>query len=420
MIWIPIIFLLTMLLGVPIMAVLGMTSIIPSELYNIMQPTFIAQSMFTGVNQIVLIAVAGFIFAGMLMEKCGITDGILDFARVAVGRMPGGYAIMCIVASTFFAALTGAGPACTAAIGSLTIPLMLGAGYDKGFTSSVAAAGGTLGVMIPPSNPMIIYAMIATLSVSDLFLAGIVPGLITAVLLCLLCYTIAKRRGYYTAESGRFSWKELAIGTWKARWGIIAPILILGSIYSGITTPTESAIIASLYALLVGIFRRSVTFADVVDALKRTAVMTGSILSMVGIATVFARMLTLYGVPQAVANAFKSLTNNAIIMQILIMLLMLFVGMWLDTTASLIVMVPIFLPLIKEMGISPIAFGIELVLSVQIAFITPPFAVNLFVVCKMTKLPLAEVSKDVLPFIGVLLIVSLLIIFFPFLSTCLL
>lgn len=411
-----VVFIVCLAIGVPVFAVLGLSAVIPTQLDNILSAISIPQGMFNGLNSFPLIAIAGFIFAGILMQKCEITDGLLGFAEETVGRFTGGYAIMCILMSTFFAALTGAGPACTAAIGGLTIPLMIQAGYDKGFTSGVAASGGSLGVMIPPSNPMIIYSIAAGTSVGDMFIAGVVPGLLMAVCLSLVCVFISKKRGYHGTRKP-FSWKRTLKAAWGAKWAILAPVLILGSIYGGFATPTESSILACIYTIIVGFCTRKMKPRDLIDALRETVAMCGSIIIILGVSTAFARVLTLNHIPQAVASFFGSVTQNKYVLQLLIMVLMIFVGMWLDPLAAIIIVVPIFLPLIKAMHIDEVAFGILLVVTTQIAFITPPVAANLYVVSNLTKSPLSEVSSNVVPFILALAFVGVLIIFFPQLAT---
>ena len=411
-----VVFVLTLAIGAPVMAVLGVSTIIPLLQSDALSEVFFAQSLFTGLNQFVLISVLGFVFAGGLMEKCGITDGILEFARECVGFLPGGYAIMCVIASAFFAALTGSGPACTAAIGALTIPLMLGAGYDKPFAAGVAGVGGSLGIMIPPSNPMVIYATLATVSVGDMFIAGILPGILTAIFLSIVCVIISLRRGYH-GRADDFSWKRLAKATWNAKWSILAPVLILGSIYGGICTPTEASMVAVVYALIIGLVNRKLSFKDIVFCLKRTIVMGGTSLAIVGICTAFGRVLTLNQVPQTVAAMMLGITSDKYLLLGLIMLVMIFVGMWMEPISSLIIVVPIFLTIVDQIAFPRIAFGILLVLTTQIAFITPPVAGNLYVVATLTKSPLQEVSKGVIPFILTLVLMCILIIFFPGIAT---
>jgi len=411
-----IIFIATLIIGVPVMAVLGLSTVIPLQIEGSLQPIMIAQALFSGVNSFPLIAVSGFLFAGKIMEKSGITDGLLDFSKEAVGRLPGGYAITCIIASAFFGALTGSGPACTAAIGSITIPLMLKGGYDKSFTSGVAAAGGSLGIMIPPSNPMVIYALVASVSVGDMFIAGVIPGILTAVIFSLVCVIIALKRGYHGADT-KFTWKALLKASWAAKWCLLAPIIILGSIYAGVATPTEASIIACVYALVVGFINRKLKLGDVVISLKGTAVMGGSIMAIVGISTAFARMLTINQIPQTVAKWMTTVTSNPILLLLMIMGVMIFVGMWMEPISSLVILVPIFLPIVRQLGYDPIAFGILLVLTTQIAFITPPVAANLYVVSSLMKAPLQTVSKGIIPFILSIAFVCLLIIFFPTIAT---
>lgn len=411
-----IIFIIALIIGVPVMSVLGLSTIIPMQIQNNLPHIMIPQALFSGLDQFVLVAVTGFIFAGMIMEKCGITDGLLDFSREAVGRLTGGYAILTVVMSTFFAALTGAGPACTAAVGGMTIPLMTKAGYKKDFAGGVAAAAGSLGIMIPPSNPMIVYALLAGVSVGDMFIAGILPGLMIAFLLCVTCIIIARKRNYVgTGEP--FSFKKLLKVTWGAKWGILAPVMILGGIYGGFVTPTESAIVAIIYAIIVGICNGKLKLSHVIDALKRTAIMSGSIMAIVGMSTAFGRVLTVNRIPQTVGQAMLTLTNNPIVLQIMIILVMIFVGMWMEPISSLVILVPIFMPLVRQLGINPINFGIILTLTTQIAFITPPVAANLYVASSLTGCTLEKISKQAIPFIGALVTALLFVVAFPQIAT---
>ena len=405
-----------LIIGLPIIAVLGFSAIVPVLVDGSMPIIMIAQAAFSGANQIVLQAIAAFMLAGILMEQCGITDGLLLFAKEAVGRVTGGYAVLTIFLSTFFAALTGAGPACAAAVGTMTIPLMLKGGYDKNFSSAVAAVGGSLGVMIPPSNPMMVYALLAGLSVTDMFMAGIVPGVIMAVTLSLVSAFICKRRGY-CGTNEPFTMKKLMTAIWEAKWGLLAPILILGGIYGGFVTATESGVVAIVYAVIIGICNKRLTWKGLLTALKETAVMCGSTVSIVGIAVIFGRVLALYQIPNAVGSLFLSITTNPVILQLLVLILMIFMGMWMEPLSSISIMVPIFLPLLKQMNIDLVAFGIILVVTTQIAFITPPVAANLFVTAQISNSRIEDLGREIIPFVCVLTGIAMLIIAFPQLAT---
>lgn len=406
-------FVLCLIIGVPIMATIGMATLVPILLEGKVPLTLIPQVLYTGVDQFPLIAVSGFILAGALMEASEITDRIIEVARNVVGSFTGGLAAVTILSCAIFAALSGSGPATTAAIGSLAIPMMTRFNYDRNFAAGVCASGGALGILIPPSNPMIIYGVIANVSVAKMFMAGFVPGIFVTVVLILTAVLVAKRCGYTGTGEG-FSGKKALAAIWHGRWALLAPLIILGGIYGGVFTPTEAAEVAVIYAFFVGtVIYKKLTPAKIYKALVDASLMTGTVIVIVGIAVAFGRLLTLYQIPQTVALAIQRISSNPHVVLLLISALLLFIGTWMETLSQVIVLTPIFLPLVQSLGVDPIHFGIIFVLWCEIGFLTPPLGANLYVATKLADVSLEGVSKGVLPFVIAYILCVLVIIFFP-------
>ncbi|WP_258360778.1 TRAP transporter large permease [Moorella sulfitireducens] len=406
-------FVLCLVIGVPIMATIGMATLVPILLEGKVPLTLIPQVLYTGVDQFPLIAVSGFILAGALMEAADITDRIIEVARRVVGSFTGGLAAVTILACAIFAALSGSGPATTAAIGSLAIPMMTRFNYDKNFAAGVSSAGGALGILIPPSNPMIIYGVTANISVAKMFMAGFVPGIFVTLVLILTAIMVSRKKGYTGTGEG-FSLKKTFQAIWDGRWALLAPLIILGGIYGGVFTPTEAAEIAVIYSFFVGtVIYRKLTPAKIYKALVDASLMTGTIIVIVGIAVAFGRLLTLYRIPQTVAAAIQSISSNPQVVLLLISALLLFIGTWMETLSQVIVLTPIFLPLVQSLGIDPIHFGIIFVLWCEIGFLTPPLGANLYVATKLANISLEEVTSGIFPFLIAYIICVLIIIFFP-------
>lgn len=407
------IFLGTIFIGLPIAYSIGISTVSVLLMNNI-SLGFISQSAFTGLNSYTFLAIPMFILAGLLMEKGGISNRLIKLSSTLVGNICGGLGIITVFASAFFAAISGSSPATVAAIGSTMIPAMKEEGYDDCFAAALTAASGSLGVLIPPSITMIIYAITAEVSIGELFLAGFIPGAFVTGALILTTYIIAKKKGYKSKNPQPFSWGKVLKSFNEAKWSLITPVIILGGIYSGIFTPTESSIVAVIYAMIIGIFvHKELKFKDIPDIISKAALTTSTVIIILGFAIGFARYLTMARIPQILASGILSLTNNSLIIYLMFVLLALITGTFMATEAQILIFTPMFLPVLKDLGISPIHFGVIFIVAAQLGFLTPPVGVNLFVAQGIVGKPLIEISKKVLPFLGAMLITQIIMILFP-------
>ena len=401
-------FVFFMLLGLPLFGVIGLASII-SMIGMPFPMEFIPQNLYTGMDQFPLIATIGFVMAGFLMEPAGITGEIIEVAKKAVGNIRGGLAMVTILACMIFAALSGSGPATTAAIGSIMIPGMIGAGYRKDDAAAVSATGGTLGILIPPSNPMIIYGIIANTSIAALFTAGFVPGFMLGLMMMLMAYFLARRAGFtgtVDEDKGAHFWPMFR----KNFFSLMAPVIILGSIYAGICTPVEASVVAVFYALFVGTcITRELKIIQLWDAIKLTNVSAGSIIIVLGVSTLFGRILTMQRIPHQLANAMITLTDNPYVILVLIGLL-LFLGMFMETLATIVILAPIFLPLITKVGIDPVFFGIFWVITNEVALLSPPLGVNLFIAQNLSGISFERVAKGAFPYMMLIICFIIMLI----------
>jgi C4-dicarboxylate transporter DctM subunit len=405
-----------LLVGVPIAFSLGVATIVGLVAAKI-PFVYMGQTAYTGCDVFTLMAVPGFILAGYLMQKGGISQRITDVANELVGFLPGGLAIVTIISCMFFASVSGSGPATVAAIGSIMIPAMKKEGYSTRFSAGVSASGGTLGILIPPSNPMIIYGVVGNVSIAGLFMAGMIPGLFVGVMLSLVTFMFSKHYGFVGREKA-FSFGSLFHATSRGFWALLSPVLVLGGIYTGAFTPVEASIVAVLYALVVGAFiYRSLNFPSIYEALVETSLLTGTVLIIMGPALAFGRILTLFRIPQQIAESFSSISTNWFVVLMLINLFLILVGTFMETLAAIVLLTPIFLPVVKQLGVDPIHFGILIVVTSEIGFLTPPLGVNLFVACGLTGLSLEIVSRAVVPFILTLFICVVVLTIFPQIST---
>ena len=410
-------FALLLIARVPIGISLGMSSLITIFATHVVQPTYLAQGLFTGADSFPLMAVPFFVLAGELMATGGISRRLLNIADAFLGRKYGGIALVTVVACMFFAAISGSGPATVAAIGGLTIPSMLKQGYDRPYASAITAAAGSIGVIIPPSIPMVMYCVATGASVGALFLAGFLPGILIGVSLCIYSSIYSKKHGYINKEAAEFSWANVGAALKEGIWALLVPVIILGGIYGGIFTPTEAAAVAVAYGLLAGlVIYRDLKISDLYRIFGSAALTTATILIILGTATTFGRILTLLRIPTMIANFFSSITDSRIVLLILINILLLIVGCFMETNAAIIILAPIFLPVVQALGVQPVHFGIIMVVNLAIGFVTPPLGVNLFVACNVAGAKLEEIVKGIIPILLVMILDLILITYIEPLS----
>lgn len=404
-----------LLLGVPIYVALGLVGL--TSAYATGSPIPVAaQSILNGIDKFPLLAIPAFIFAGNLMEQGGITQNIVRVFRHMLGHIPGSLGIVTIFSCMFFSAISGSGPGAAAAVGSIMIPAMLRYGYPPAYAAATAATGGTLGVLIPPSNPMILYGIIANTSIRDLFIAGIIPGILVGLALAGIAYLYAKWLGIKAIDRDEADGSLLRI-LWEGKAALAMPVIILGGIYSGFFTPVEASVVAVVYAFLVGKFvYRSLALPQLKIAFERTHMISGALMIVVAASTLFARIITLERIPQALVEVFANATDNPLMILLMINILLLIIGCFMETLSAIIILGPVLVPLIMSFGINPTHFGIILILNIEIAFLTPPLGVNLFVASQIANIKIEKMIVATLPFIIGLLAMLVLITMVPEIS----
>jgi C4-dicarboxylate transporter DctM subunit len=399
-------------IGIPIAFSLGLVST-----YGIISMgapiTVVVQRMFSGVDSIPLIAVLLFTLAGSLMQRGGISDRLVGFSDVLVGHLPSGMAMVTIVSCMFFAAITGSAIAATAAIGGIMIPIMTEKGYDKSFSSSLMATGGSIGPIIPPSIPLLVYGVIANCSVAKLFLGGAIPGVGMGIALMILSYFVGKKRNYIGRDR-RATAKEIIASGKEAVWALITPIIIMGGILSGVFTATESAAVAVAYSLLVGAFvYKELDFSKIKECLFEAAKTTGTVLIIVGFASLFTWVITMQLIPQKVAAYLSEAIHARWVMLLVMNIILLIVGTFIDTTSAIVIFAPLFLTLAKVFGIDVIHLGVIMAVNLTIGMCTPPLGVCLFVASGIAKIPLKAMFRDLWPQLIALTIVLFIITYIP-------
>ncbi len=407
-----------MVIGMPVTWSLGGAIVVALSVDPNLSLSLITQKMFAGCNNFAMLALPAFFLAGDIMAKGGLSKRLVSFADTLVGWISGGISLVSVVACTFFAAISGSSVATTAAIGGIMYPEMVKRGYPKDYSAAVQAIGGTLGIVIPPSTVFVIYGNITNTSVAKLLMAGIIPGVICGVALCVWAY-IKARKENFPRESG-FSFLRFLKSFKSAVWALLMPVVILGGIYAGIFTPTESAVVAVFYGFLVclGIYRE-LTGKEYWKIICDSSVTTANIMFLVVTAQIFGYLLTYYRVPVYVTEAFMAVASSPEVFMLLIVVLLLICGMFLEVGATNLILGPILAPIALKFGIDPVHFGLVFVFLLALGQATPPFGTTLFVSCGISNQPVAAVSRQVLPFVAVEIVCALLFAFIPALSTAL-
>ncbi|MED1863974.1 TRAP transporter large permease [Fictibacillus nanhaiensis] len=404
------------LIGTPIAIALGLSTTAIAWMGDLAPLQLVPQQMFNAINSFPLMAIPFFILAGYLMQVGGISQRLVNFASSLVGHITGGLAMVVIITSMFFAAISGSGAATTAAIGSILIPAMIAKGYHVNFASANQAVSGALGVIIPPSIPLILYGIAAKQSVGDMFMAGVIPGIVITISLLISAYFVSKRKGYLGVEKANVgdTFKSFK----SAILSLLMPIIVLGGIYGGIFTPTEAAVVAVAYAFVVGVFiYREIKWKELPQIFKESAVTTSIVMIIISTAGLFSFILNRLRVPELVSETFLDITTNIYVFIIVVNIFLLIVGMFMEAAAAILIFVPILLPIALSLGMDPIHFGIIVVVNLAIGLITPPVGINLFVAMQISKIRIEHISRAIVPFVIILFVDVLIISLIPFFST---
>lgn len=406
-------------IGVPVAFALWLCGLAAVLIFGTTSLTQIAQSIYSNLDSFVLLAIPFFILAGNIMLRSGFAKYLFDFMQSIVGSVPGGAAVGASGASAIFGALTGSSVASAAALGRVMIPVMETLGYPRRYTAGLMAAGGTLGMLIPPSVPLVIYGEMAQQSVKDLFIAGVLPGILAAIVIGILAFVIALSRGY-GKRTEALSWCVVWSTFLRAAPALAMPIIVLGGIYAGIFTPTEAAAVSVVYGLVVGMFvYRTISLRDLPSIFIDSAFSTASILFILSGALFVGMLATLAGIPQSIVAGIEALNLTPLGFLFTTSLILIVLGCFLDGFTLLTVVTPLLLPSVLALGINPIHFAIVIVLNIEIAAITPPIGLNLFVITGISGTTMREVSIGALPFIGALMLVLAIVVLMPSLSLAL-
>ncbi len=403
-------------LSVPVAFSLGLSTVLGVWLHDTLPLEIVPQRIFVSMNSFPLMAIPFFILAGNLMGAGSMSKRLVNFASSLVGHFTGGLAMVAIVTSMFFAAISGSGAATTAAIGSILIPAMVARGYKIEYAAANQAVSGALGIIIPPSIAMILYGVAAEVSIGDLFIAGILPGLLITFSLLVSAYIIANRNGYKGEE--RKSFPDVLKSFKESILALLMPIIVLGGIYSGIFTPTEASVVAVVYSFVIGYFvYRDLTIQQVANTLKKSAISSSVIMIVIGTAGLFGFFIEMNGVPGMIYSSISEVITNKYIFLIIVNIILFVAGMFLEGGAAILIFVPLLLGTAVNLGIDPVHFGVIMVCNLAIGLVTPPVGIDLFVVSQLTKLSIVKIAKAVIPLIFILIVDVLVISFFPPLST---
>lgn len=406
---------LLLVFGVPYAFAIGIVSI--AALFAIgVDPIVTVQQMIAGLNVFALMALPCFIIAGDLMHTGGLSTRLVKLAMVLAGRFRGGIGMVAVLSATMFGAISGSAPATTAAIGKLMIPQMVERGYTKGFAAALAAAYGPIGILIPPSIPMVIWGIISNTSVPRMFFAGILPGLLMMVALMVYCNIHARVTGLASVQE-RTSLRGLLEAIWDAKWALLAPVIILGGIYGGVFTPTEAGVVGIAYGLIVGLFLHGELKWHMLKSIILRSVGTSSTIAFViALATVFGWIIAYEQVAERVANGILGITDNRILILLLLNIFLLLIGMLMDTIAIMIVFAGFLIQLGQQLGIDPVHLGIMLIVNLGVGLATPPFGYTLFTAAAISQVSFGRIVRNLWGLLAIQLLIVLLVTYLPDLS----
>ena len=407
---------LFLFLGVPLGIAIGFATLLCFAFFTNIPITIVAQNCFAGLNAFTLLAIPFFLLAGNLMSDGGIARRLMDFANTLIGFISGGLAMAVTMACMFFAAISGSSAATTSAIGAFAAPEMKRQGYPVPFNASLIACGGVIGIIIPPSIPLVIYGVVTNTSIGDLFIAGVLPGIVARLALMAVCYYFAKKEKI--RKNGNVpTLKELLLSLKNAFWAILAPLIVLGSIYTGLCTPTEASVIAVFYALIIGAFvYRQLTWKSIYDCMLTSIVMNGALCFLVALSVAFANYLSLEQIPAAITNVLLSLSDNTFVVLLLINIFLLMVGCFLDIIPAILILAPILLPAVAQLGVSPVTFGVVMIINLGIGFVTPPYGPSLFFSAAICGCTMTQTLRYHFKFLIAMIAALLLTTYIPWLT----
>lgn len=419
------VFALLLLLGTPIAVCLGISSILSMLVLGAGRPVSVVlgtvpQLVSAATSKSVLLAIPFFILGGNIMEKSGISGKLINLAESCVGHLKGGVAMVCVIVACFFAAISGSGPATVAALGLILIPAMVKVGYDAPFAAALMATAGAIGVIIPPSITFVVYGSISDTSIGDLFISGVLPGLLMGAALIIITLWLGRKSDLKRLPrcTGAQRWKAFK----GAFWGLLMPVIILGGIYGGIFTPTEAAAVSAVYGLVIGVFvYRTIKLKQFIRILIDTASTTATVMFITAAATLFAYVLTRARIDVAISGLLTDVAGgNKIIFLLIVNVVLLLAGCFLDSTSALYIFTPLFVPVAQALGMSMVHFGTIMIVNLAIGLVTPPVGVNLYVACGIADVDLRKISVSVVPLLVASLVVLLLVTYVPSLSLFLL
>jgi len=406
-------FALFLVANIPIAVAIGLASILALAIATDVPLMVVAQRMYAAVDSFPLMAIPYFIVAGALMESGGISRRLINLASSLVGALPGGLGQVSVLTSMFFSAISGSGPATTAAIGGVMIPAMERHNYSRSFATALQATAGALGPLIPPSVLFITFGVATGESIGDLFIAGAVPGILVGLSLMVTVYIIAKKNGY-VGTGQRTSWRDICKHAKEASWALLMPVIILGGIYGGVFTPTEAAVVSAVYGLVVGMFiYRELKLSDLPNIFVKSAVTSAMVMYVIATASAFSWILSNERVPAQIANFMVGAVPSPILLLLLLNILLLITGCFIELNAAVVILAPLLMPVMINIGIDPIHFGAIMVANLCMGLVTPPLGVNLYVASGISKMKIEELSKAIIPFMAAAIVALLIITYIP-------